>query len=107
MAAFAAAISGADGASTFLIRGLCSSKPNLPADVRHLDLGQPWGLGRAQLRVAVLAHRPALRQEGGDLLVALAASQQLAEVVPNDPEQAGVQPSVRREAGAGAVATER
>src|SRR5947207_15287612 len=41
----------------------------LPADVGHLDLGQAGCRGRAQLRVADLAHRPDPADRRGNLRI--------------------------------------
>src|SRR6266581_3743125 len=93
-------------------RGLSSDGPGflLAADARHLHLPGHLlaaGLAHAQLGVAVGPPRP----DGADLLVQRlvtgACAQRAAQVVPRPREQAGIEPAVGRQPGAGAAAAER
>src|SRR2546423_14451785 len=78
-----------------------------PADEAHLDLLEAGGLTGAQLGVAILARGPHRLDRGADVVIARAGAHERAEVVALCREEAGVQRSVRRQAGARAVGAER
>src|SRR5581483_62425 len=77
------------------------------ADVGHLDLRRRRGLGRPELGVAVRAAPPDRAEALGELLVGGAETQRRAQIVAASREEARVQPSLGRQAGAGATAAER
>src|SRR3990167_3165530 len=78
----------------------------LAADVGHLDLAEVRGLLGAELRVAVGSALPHGADRRVQLLVSGSRTQDGAQVVAADREEAGVELPVRRQAGACAVAAE-
>src|SRR5688572_13481230 len=83
------------------------SRRFLAPDVAHLDLRQGGGRFRAELRVAVGALSPDPGDRVAQLVVRRAATDERAQVVAPEPEEAGVEPALRRDPGARAVAAER
>src|SRR6516225_4859740 len=69
------------------------------ADIAHLDLGLACGGLGAKLRVAVAARSPDPPDRLVQLLVGGVAADECAQVVPMGGEEAGVEPSLGREAG--------
>src|SRR5512146_1926532 len=80
-----------------------TSSPN----VRHLYLGQRGCILRADLRIAIVALSPDLRDRIRDILVRRSAAEQSAEIMTIDREQTGVQLALGREPDAGAGIAER
>src|SRR3990172_9599251 len=77
------------------------------ADVRHLDLGQPGSLRRADLGVAVGSHPPDGRNDIGYLCVTSSLAQEGPQVLPLHPKQTGEELPFRREACPRAIAADR
>src|SRR4029077_5537936 len=78
-----------------------------PSDVGHFDLREGARLGRAELGIAVGPAAPDAADQLGKLLVAGPEPQRRAEIVAFQREEAGVEATLGREAGAGAAAAER